>query len=104
MEFLLAAISLGFLGSFHCLGMCGPIALALPIGKQKGIARMGSILVYNLGRAFTYSVFGAVGSQSSGYGWANYWEQGLLEAGVYMPLSFQKYLQLQKKGPVQLTD
>ena len=60
MEFLLAAISLGFLGSFHCLGMCGPIALALPIGKQKGIARLVSILVYNLGRAFTYSVFGAL--------------------------------------------
>ena len=51
-----------------------------------------------------YIQFSAVGSQSSGYGWANYWEQGLLEAGVYMPLSFQKYLQLQKKGPIPFTD
>ncbi len=51
-----------------------------------------------------YIQFSAVGSQSSGYGWANYWEQGLLEAGVYAPLSFQKYLQLQKKGQLQLTD
>ena len=25
---------IGFLGSFHCVGMCGPIALALPIGNS----------------------------------------------------------------------
>ncbi|MBL7892203.1 MAG: sulfite exporter TauE/SafE family protein, partial [Bacteroidia bacterium] len=25
MSFFIAAISLGFLGSFHCVGMCGPI-------------------------------------------------------------------------------
>ena len=31
MEVIIAAISLGLLGSFHCIGMCGPIALALPV-------------------------------------------------------------------------
>ncbi|KAB2844430.1 MAG: sulfite exporter TauE/SafE family protein, partial [Melioribacteraceae bacterium] len=25
---------IGFLGSFHCIGMCGPIALALPIFQE----------------------------------------------------------------------
>lgn len=51
---------LGILGSFHCAGMCGPLALALP---HKGSSRFemitGSIL-YNLGRAFTYAVMGAL--------------------------------------------
>lgn len=54
----IAAISLGLLGSFHCLGMCGPIALALPIHHQTPVIKVFSVLLYNLGRAFTYSVFG----------------------------------------------
>lgn len=58
MEYVLAAISLGFLGSFHCVGMCGPIALALPIHQQSASQKMVSILSYNLGRILTYAVFG----------------------------------------------
>lgn len=56
-EFI-AAISLGLLGSFHCLGMCGPIALALPIHQQKPLIKLFSVLLYNTGRAITYGVFG----------------------------------------------
>ena len=58
MEFLLAAISLGFLGSFHCIGMCGPIAMALPLGRENKFKQITGGLVYNAGRIFTYSVFG----------------------------------------------
>jgi sulfite exporter TauE/SafE len=55
---LIAAITLGILGSFHCLGMCGPIALALPVHHQRPIKKFLSVLLYNLGRATTYSAFG----------------------------------------------
>lgn len=58
MEFLLAAITLGFLGSFHCIGMCGPIALALPVNGKSRSNKVVSILAYNAGRIFTYSLFG----------------------------------------------
>lgn len=58
--FLIAAISIGFLGSFHCIGMCGPIALALPINNKSFAWRILSILTYNSGRIITYSVFGLV--------------------------------------------
>ncbi|MES2131204.1 MAG: sulfite exporter TauE/SafE family protein [Bacteroidota bacterium] len=58
MEYLLAAISLGFLGSFHCVGMCGPIALALPIHQKSVSEKVVSILTYNLGRIVTYALFG----------------------------------------------
>ncbi len=51
---------IGFLGSFHCVGMCGPIALALPIGKQSNFQLIIGRLLYNLGRTFTYAMFGAV--------------------------------------------
>ncbi len=58
MELFIAAITLGFLGSFHCIGMCGPIALALPIGQAGFVKKFFLILSYNLGRIITYSVFG----------------------------------------------
>lgn len=54
------AIILGLLGSAHCLGMCGPLALALPIGNAKGIKRVFLVLSYNSGRIITYSLFGFV--------------------------------------------
>lgn len=58
MNLIFAAISLGFLGSFHCVGMCGPIALSLPIKNHSGFGKLSSILSYNFGRALTYSVLG----------------------------------------------
>lgn len=51
---------IGFLGSFHCVGMCGPIALALPFGNQSNLQLIIGRLLYNLGRVFTYSLFGAL--------------------------------------------
>jgi len=51
---------IGFLGSFHCIGMCGPIALALPIGKASNVQLVISRILYNLGRVVTYSFFGAI--------------------------------------------
>lgn len=54
----LAAISVGFLGSFHCIGMCGPIALALPFGGTSYSKRLLRTLVYNSGRIVTYTAFG----------------------------------------------
>jgi hypothetical protein len=51
---------IGFLGSFHCVGMCGPIALALPIGKSSNLQLVISRILYNLGRVVTYTFFGAI--------------------------------------------
>lgn len=52
------ALAIGFFGSFHCIGMCGPIALALP-GKSDstGVLIWGRLL-YNMGRVVTYSILG----------------------------------------------
>ncbi len=56
----LVAFLTGLAGSFHCIGMCGPIALALPIGGQTYHEAALSRLIYNLGRIITYSVLGAI--------------------------------------------
>ncbi len=58
MSLFLAAISLGLLGSFHCIGMCGPIALALPVHRYQAVVKYLGIALYNLGRMFTYAFLG----------------------------------------------
>jgi len=50
---------MGLVGSFHCVGMCGPLALSLPIRSNSRFIRTISILAYNLGRATTYFCLGA---------------------------------------------
>ncbi|MEO5643720.1 MAG: sulfite exporter TauE/SafE family protein [Bacteroidia bacterium] len=58
--FAVAALLLGLLGSVHCIGMCGPIALALPLRREKTRSLFGGIFIYNFGRAFTYALLGAL--------------------------------------------
>jgi sulfite exporter TauE/SafE len=60
MGFLIAAISLGLLGSLHCVGMCGPLALALPIHHKSLSFKIGSVFAYNIGRALTYFLLGVL--------------------------------------------
>lgn len=51
---------IGLLGSLHCIGMCGPIALALPMGTFKSFRFYAGRIIYNLGRVVTYAMFGAI--------------------------------------------
>ena len=55
---ILAAITMGMIGSFHCIGMCGPIAFALPLNNDSSLAKFFGSLLYNLGRITTYSSIG----------------------------------------------
>jgi uncharacterized protein len=55
-----AGFAIGLVGSFHCVGMCGPIALALPVVFESNVKLFLSRLLYNLGRVITYAMFGAV--------------------------------------------
>lgn len=60
MSILISAFVLGIMGSFHCAGMCGPIAIALPLhGNSVGGKIFGGSL-YNLGRTLTYGIMGAL--------------------------------------------
>jgi uncharacterized protein len=57
---MLAAFILGLAGSLHCIGMCGPIALALPGAQASGLPYFIGRLLYNSGRVITYSVLGGI--------------------------------------------
>lgn len=54
-----SALILGFAGSFHCIGMCGPIALGI-VGRSNGSisTRTWHHLLYFGGKTFTYMVMG----------------------------------------------
>lgn len=57
---LLTAFILGLFGSVHCVGMCGPIALALPLSRGQRWQIMRSSMTYNMGRVVTYACIGLV--------------------------------------------
>ncbi len=56
----LSALVLGLVGSLHCAGMCGPIALALPLNNESWFSRVSGGLLYNGGRIITYGLLGAI--------------------------------------------
>lgn len=56
----LTAFLTGLIGSFHCAGMCGPIAFALPGKKQEGLKFFIGRLLYNTGRIISYAFLGFV--------------------------------------------
>ena len=60
MEFIISGLVLGFLTSFHCIGMCGPIAIALPLHGDSKIQRLLGGILYNFGRTTTYVIFGFI--------------------------------------------
>lgn len=76
-------------GASHCIGMCGPfvVSRAIRAGARAAVAdasglarlRAGALPAYHLGRAITYSAFGALtGAVGSGFasvvemGWIRY--------------------------------
>ncbi len=58
LEIISSAFIMGAVGSLHCVGMCGPMALALPLGHRSNGGRLLGGTLYNLGRITTYSLFG----------------------------------------------
>lgn len=58
LQLLMVAFMTGIVGSFHCVGMCGPLALALPLSNNSFAAKFYGAFIYNAGRIVTYSAFG----------------------------------------------
>ncbi|MCM4158315.1 sulfite exporter TauE/SafE family protein [Antarcticibacterium flavum] len=66
------ALLLGLLGSFHCVGMCGPIAFMLPVSRDNKLKKIFQISLYHAGRLLAYSIiglaFGMVGKSLNLFG------------------------------------
>ncbi len=57
---IFTGFTLGLLSSFHCLGMCGPIALSIPVHQYSELKKNLGVILYNLGRTLTYGLLGLV--------------------------------------------
>ena len=51
-------IALGVVGSLHCMGMCGPLAMALPYRTSVPSQRVAKATLYSIGRTTTYMGIG----------------------------------------------
>jgi uncharacterized protein len=95
--FLWTAFIVGLVGSAHCAGMCGPIALALPLKSDNWFTRVSGGIVYNTGRIITYMLLGAIfgmlgkGLHMAGFQlWASIIIGILMIVMVVVPLVFKK--------------
>jgi uncharacterized protein len=70
------ALLFGLISSFHCIGMCGPIAMMLPIDHKNPTKKAAQILTYHLGRLTAYGTLGLL--------------FGLLGRGLYLAGMQQK--------------
>lgn len=57
---LISAAVLGFAGSLHCVGMCGPIALSVPMASAEGGSRLFGLFIYFMGKTITYVLLGVI--------------------------------------------
>ncbi|AOW10903.1 sulfite exporter TauE/SafE family protein [Flavobacterium gilvum] len=75
---LYTAFLFGLISSFHCIGMCGPIAMMLPVERNNPAKKVIQICTYHLGRLTAYGsiglLFGLLG-------------KGLFLAGIQQQLS-----------------
>lgn len=55
---MIVPLLLGLFSSLHCVGMCGPIALALPVHQFSITKKTLCIIAYHLGRITTYALLG----------------------------------------------
>lgn len=82
---LIAAFFLGIISSLHCIGMCGPIALLLPVDRSNTSRKVLQILLYHLGRLTSYGVLGlVVGLLGRGFYLAGMQQQLSIVIGILM--------------------
>lgn len=61
MIFYFSAFLIGLAGSVHCVGMCGPLALAIPgASKDKGFTFFLRTIAYQISRISGYGVLGLI--------------------------------------------
>lgn len=57
---LYSAFIFGLISSFHCVGMCGPIAMMLPVDRSNPTKKVIQIMLYQIGRLSAYASLGLI--------------------------------------------
>lgn len=75
---LFSALILGLISSLHCIGMCGPIAMMLPVSRSSETKKAAQLLLYHSGRLISYALLGLI---------FGFFGRGLYLAGIQQELS-----------------
>ena len=81
------ALFFGLISSFHCIGMCGPIAMMLPFDHKNPSKKALQILTYHLGRLTAYGSLGLLfGILGRGFYLAGFQQTISITVGILMIL------------------
>lgn len=84
---LYSALIFGFISSLHCVGMCGPIAMMIPVDRNNAVKKWLQISTYQLGRVTAYASLGLLfGTLGAGFFLAGFQQQLSIIVGVLMIL------------------
>ncbi|MEI6411389.1 MAG: sulfite exporter TauE/SafE family protein, partial [Bacteroidota bacterium] len=82
---MFAPLLLGLAGSLHCVGMCGPLVLALPLDAAGKRHVIGQMLLYHSGRILMYATLGILfGLLGKGIALAGFQKVLSITAGLLM--------------------
>lgn len=82
---LVSAFIFGLVSSLHCIGMCGPIAMMLPVDHNNPAKKVIQIMLYHSGRLMAYMTLGLVfGILGKGLYLAGLQQQMSIIAGILM--------------------
>lgn len=82
---LFSALFFGLISSLHCVGMCGPIAMMLPVDRSSEAKKVLQILLYHLGRMTAYGSLGLVfGLLGKSFYLAGMQQQLSIFVGIFM--------------------
>lgn len=82
---LYTAFIFGLISSLHCIGMCGPIAMMLPVDRSNQAKKTLQIFTYHLGRLSAYGTIGFIfGLLGKGFSLAGIQQELSIFLGVAM--------------------
>jgi uncharacterized protein len=98
LQAITAGVLLGLVSSFHCVGMCGPLALSLPVHHYSYTKKVAAILLYNAGRITTYTLQGFVFGYAGRYIYLAGLQQSISVVSGFIVLFFSVHYFLLKKN------
>lgn len=85
--FLLSALTLGLGSSLHCMGMCGPLVMAMPFQDSNGEVAISRLVLYHLGKTLSYASLGFIlGSFGMGFKLIGYQQSFSIFFGAFILL------------------
>ncbi|WP_395064391.1 sulfite exporter TauE/SafE family protein [Flavobacterium sp.] len=82
---LYSAFIFGLISSLHCIGMCGPIAMMLPLDRNNSAKKAVQIMLYQMGRLSAYATLGLVfGILGKGFYMAGIQQSISIIVGIFM--------------------